>query len=285
MLTERRLHIPGRPCLAVLEGACQGQTVVFLHGLARRGSDWNPLIASLGGSIHPLLLDWRGHGHSDRAGRYQVRDYAEDLLALLPLLAHHPVVLMGHSLGALVAIEVASRAPERVAALVLEDPPTPGFLHQVDATGYGQIFRAYQQLGGSTEPVARLASRLASLEILDPAGKLRLLGQMRDAPSLRFMAACLKRIDPNIALAALNPDWLEGIHLGPALRQVLCPVLLLRGDPAFGGMMPPGETDLLFGPVADLTRLDLVGVGHQIHGAATESTLRALWSFLGSLEG
>jgi len=44
--------------------------------------------------------------------------------------------------------------------------------------------------------------------------------------------------------------------------------------------MPAAETDALFTPVADLTRLDWTGVGHQIHGTATEAMARALWAFL-----
>jgi len=67
------------------------------------------------------------------------------------------------------------------------------------------------------------------------------------------------------------------------LGQIRCPVILLRGDSNFGGMLPAAEADLLFGPVADLTRLDFTGVGHQIHGTATESMARAFWAFLATI--
>jgi pimeloyl-ACP methyl ester carboxylesterase len=280
MFTPRRLQAPGRPALAVYEGARQGPTVLFLHGLARRASDWNPLISSVFSSIHPIAIDWRGHGASDRAGSYLVEDYTRDLQALLPLLAHHPVILVGHSLGALVAAELASREPDKIAGVVLEDPPTPGFLHQLDSTGYFELFKAYTRWAGSASPVAQVASGLSKLEMRDPSGKVRPLGQMRDAASLRFMAFCIKQMDPACPMPVLNGKWLEDLQVGQSLRGIRCPVLLLRGDPLFGGMMPAGETDLLYGPVSDLTRLDMTGVGHQIHGAATEAMARALWAFL-----
>ena len=280
MFTPRRIQSPGRPSISLLEGARQGPTVVFLHGLARRACDWNPLISLLNQAIHPVSLDWRGHGDSDRAGSYRVEDFVQDLQALLPLVAHHPVILVGHSLGALVAAELATRDPGKIAAIVLEDPPTPGFLHQLDSTGYFDLFKAYVRWGGSQASVSHLANELARLEILDPSGKMRALGQMRDAASLRFMAYCLKSMDPTCPMPVLNGQWLEGIQMAQSLRQIQCPVLLLRGDPKFGGMMPQAETDLLFAPVSDLTRLDLTGVGHQIHGAATESMARAVWAFL-----
>jgi len=280
MFAPRRIQAPGRPSLALFEGARQGPTVVFLHGLARRACDWNPLVSLLDSAIHPVSLDWRGHGESDRAGSYLVEDYVGDLEAVLPLVAHHPVVLVGHSLGALVAAEIASRNPEKIAAVVLEDPPTPGFLHQLDSTGYFELFKAYVRLGGSGATVGHVAGELAGLEILDPSGKKRPLGQMRDSVSLRFMAHCLKNMDPACPTPVLNGQWLEGIRLGQSLRQIQCPLLLLRGDPLFGGMMPAAETDLLFAPVRDLTRLDMTGVGHQIHGAATDAMARALWAFL-----
>ena len=280
MFTPRRIQSPGRPALALFDGARQGPTVVFLHGLARRACDWNPLISLLNSSIHPVTIDWRGHGESDRGGGYLVEDYVQDLQAILPLIAHHPVILVGHSLGALVAAEMACREPSKIAAVVLEDPPTPEFLQQLDSTGYYDLFKAYARWGGTPATVPHLAAELAGLEILDPSGKRRPLGQMRDQASLRFMAHCLKSMDPACPMPVLNGQWLQGIQLGQSLRGIQCPVLLLRGDPAFGGMMPAAETDALFTPVADLTRLDWTGVGHQIHGTATEAMARALWAFL-----
>jgi len=258
--------------------------VLFLHGLARTGADWASLAQAIGHPWRRLAVDLRGHGSSDRAEEYCVRHYAHDLEQVLPLLSAQPVMVMGHSLGALVAMALAARCPDRVAGIILEDPPTPGFMQQLEGTGYAQMFEAYGHLAGSGLTVAEVAARLAALPIRDPLGATRLLGEMRDQPSLRFMASCLVSLDPRAPLAALaGLGWLDGYDVESLLASIHCPVLLLRGDERFGGMMPLEETNRLFAGVRDLTRLDMKGVGHQIHGVALEPTVRAVTSFVHSV--
>ena len=262
----------------------EGPTVLFLHGLARTGADWASLAQAIGHPWRRLAVDLRGHGSSDRAEEYCVRHYAHDLEQVLPLLSAQPVMVMGHSLGALVAMALAARCPDRVAGIILEDPPTPGFVQQIAGTGYAQMFEAYGHLAGSGLTVAEVAARLAALPIRDPLGATRLLGEMRDQPSLRFMASCLVSLDPRAPLAALaGLGWLDGYDVESLLASIHCPVLLLRGDERFGGMMPLEETNRLFAGVRDLTRLDMKGVGHQIHGVALEPTVRAVTSFVHSV--
>lgn len=270
--------------LGVREWPGKGPTVLFLHGLARTGADWASLAQAMGHPWRRLAVDLRGHGVSDRASEYGVRHYTHDLEQVLPLLSAQPVMVMGHSLGALVAMALAARCPDRVAGIILEDPPTPGFMAQLTGTGYAQMFEAYSHLAGSGRSVVDIAARLAALPIRDPLGATRLLGEMRDQPSLRFMASCLASLDPRAPRAALaGCGWLEGHDVGLLLGSISCPVMLLRGDERFGGMMPLEETNHLFAGVRDLTRLDMKGVGHQIHGVALEPTVRAVTSFVHSV--
>jgi pimeloyl-ACP methyl ester carboxylesterase len=53
---------------------------------------------------------------------------------------------LGPLLGSLVAAGVAAMIPQRVRAVILEDPPSPAFLANVNATPYGAIFRGMQSL-------------------------------------------------------------------------------------------------------------------------------------------
>src|SRR5260370_25069309 len=83
-------------------------------------------------------LDLRGHGASDKpAAGYRLQDYAADVLDILQQLPYHQVNLLGHSLGGLVALYLAGRAPARLARLVLEDPPF--FLEQQLAQVISQL--------------------------------------------------------------------------------------------------------------------------------------------------
>jgi pimeloyl-ACP methyl ester carboxylesterase len=102
-------------------GDTRGPTVVLVHGLTSTGRTWwrvGPALAETG--RHVVAVDLRGHGSSggatpgatlgDLAG--DVRETVGDV-----------VDLVGHSLGALVALAFAGAYADRVGRLVLEDPP------------------------------------------------------------------------------------------------------------------------------------------------------------------
>lgn len=75
--------------------------------------------------LHVLVLDPLGHGGSDRPAdplSYSITAFAEQVLALLDSVGAARAVVGGSSLGANVALEVAVRAPERVAGLLLDGP-------------------------------------------------------------------------------------------------------------------------------------------------------------------
>src|SRR5205823_9461468 len=78
-------------------------TILFLHGVTRNWRTFHNLLTGLHGEFGLSALDFRGHGNSDRApGAYSVVDYVDDALAVLRK-AEAPVVIYGHSLGAMVA--------------------------------------------------------------------------------------------------------------------------------------------------------------------------------------
>jgi pimeloyl-ACP methyl ester carboxylesterase len=76
-----------------------------------------------------IRVDLRGHGDSPTRGRISLELWCDDLLALLDAEGAPHAVLIGHSLGAQVALACAARAPRRVAALVLIDPVFRAALH------------------------------------------------------------------------------------------------------------------------------------------------------------
>ena len=109
------------------------------------------------------------------------------------------------------------------------------------------------------------------------------LSTLRDGAALRFLARCLADVDGAVFTPALEGRWTDGYEERAVWRGVTCPALLLRGDPAAGGMLPADDADRMGLDMPDLTRIDLPGVGHLIHGTATEPTVRHLLNFLESL--
>src|SRR3954471_8978915 len=108
-----------------------GPPLVLLHGVTSRWQGWLSVMPDLALRWRLFALDLRGHGRSGRAdGRYRLTDYAGDVTAFLQRRAGEPAVVVGHSLGAMIAIAVAAEAPDFVRAVVLEDPPLAAFSTQ-----------------------------------------------------------------------------------------------------------------------------------------------------------
>jgi len=100
-------------------------TVVCIPGLTRNGADFDALAETLTAEgWRVIAVDLRGRAGSERAhdpSSYNPRTYADDMVALLRAQNIDKAVFVGTSLGVLVTITLASRAPERVAGAVLND--------------------------------------------------------------------------------------------------------------------------------------------------------------------
>lgn len=106
------------------------EPLVLLHGLVSGNmATWYTSIAlPLAVSRQVVLYDLRGHGGSSLpAGGFDLDSHARDLMAVLDdrLPGQTPVDIVGHSLGALIALRFALTWPHRVRRLVLVDAPMP----------------------------------------------------------------------------------------------------------------------------------------------------------------
>lgn len=101
-----------------------GAAVVALHGWSCDGTDWNWLAADLVADHRVVIPDLRGHGGSTHCHgqRYTPRAFAADTLRLIEKLGLNDVVIVGHSLGTVIASVFAADHPDLVSALVLIDP-------------------------------------------------------------------------------------------------------------------------------------------------------------------
>lgn len=101
-------------------------TVVFIHGIGHSGDVWREIIERLPGDIRCISIDLLGFGRSPKPqwAIYSVRLQARMLIAtFLRRGINGPVILVGHSLGGLVAVEIAKKYPLLVRSLVLCSPP------------------------------------------------------------------------------------------------------------------------------------------------------------------
>jgi pimeloyl-ACP methyl ester carboxylesterase len=244
---------PGRP------------PVVLLHGVGSRGQSWWPVIDPLAARFHLYQLDLRGHGASGKpSAGYQMAHYAADLDAALAVLDLAEPRIIGHSLGALVALFWASEHPSRAAALVVEDPSLRVPPDIVEA------FDGWQQLAALTPAQAAAWYRQ---EYPD----------WSDADCLR-RAETITSTAPGV-FAELRAEAQEALAGGTTDRMhilsgVQSPTLLLYGSVELGSMVAPADAERFVQIMPRGRALQIPGAGHSLHREASDAFLEAAIPFL-----
>ena len=118
----------------VVWGDRQSQPLLLIHGGLDHCRSWDPVAQALSDRYAVYAPDLRGHGDSQWAigGRYEIKEWVLDIAALVDSL-RHPVTIIGHSRGGIVALYYAGIFPERVAKVVsIEGLGSTMPQHQVD---------------------------------------------------------------------------------------------------------------------------------------------------------
>ncbi|MBZ9819927.1 alpha/beta fold hydrolase [Mesorhizobium sp. CA4] len=99
--------------------AGSGRPVLLIHGVGMNAEIWRPQIAAMQDRFDVIAIDMLGHGSSPLPpANAQLSDFADQAIRLLDYLGLDRVAVVGHSMGALVAQELALRAPARISAIV-----------------------------------------------------------------------------------------------------------------------------------------------------------------------
>jgi pimeloyl-ACP methyl ester carboxylesterase len=110
--------------LAYTEAGRGGPPIVFIHGMTCDHSDFAPQFEYFRQRHRVIALDLRGHGASDAPeGDYTMAALAEDVLWLCDELGVHKPIVVGHSMGGVIALEIGARHPEAATAIALLDSP------------------------------------------------------------------------------------------------------------------------------------------------------------------
>lgn len=178
----------GDACVSYREAAGRdGATpVVLLHGIGSGAASWVQQLEALGATRRVLAWDAPGYGVSTPVARQSplAVDYAQRLRSWLDTLGISRCVLVGHSLGAIVAGAFAAASSERVAGLLLISP----------AAGYGAAPEALR--------TQKRDARLAMLADLGPAGlagqrSANMLSPHADDASRAWVRWNMSRVTPH----------------------------------------------------------------------------------------
>lgn len=158
------------PLLAVTRDVGEGPPVVLLHGIASSSVTFEFVAPLLADRHRTISVDLLGFGGSPapRHARYTIEEHADALgRTLKRLRLRGPFVLVGHSMGALIATRYAATHPRQISRLVLVAPPIYLAPEEIgaprDRAGMDLYLRLYEFLRANKEFTIRAAAGLARL--------------------------------------------------------------------------------------------------------------------------
>jgi N-formylmaleamate deformylase len=186
--------------------------VVLLHGLMGSGACWTPVTRALEHELDVVMPDARGHGGSSTPLHgYAYDDHASDVVGLIRGLGLVRPVLVGHSMGGMVAAVVAQRAGDVLRGLVLVDPT---------------FLSADRQREVRDSDVVDQHRRVLRLQKADVIAEARARHPHRALELVELQAEA--RLDTRLAafdvLTPPNPDYRA------VVRAIAVPTLLVIGD-------------------------------------------------------
>ncbi len=253
--------------LNVGRAGSHGPDILLLHGLGSIWQDWESVMRPLSKDYRLHAPDFRGCGHSSRLIQaYRLGAYVADMVSYIGETIGHPVVVVGHSLGAMTAICMAVAAPQWIQALALEDPPAYliDSLRDWEAYPSFALMRELALSGISQERMAAIYGERLNYDL---------------AESVK-MARSTALIDPEIIDQILAGQFWQGFDADRLLPKISCPVLLMHGQWALGSALRPEDIERCAALLPDARFCRISGAGHGLHTAAAPRFNDELAEFL-----
>ena len=216
------------------EGTTRPPALILLHGAASNSSRWWHFTASTRLADRHLLLrpDLRGHGGSSRYRHARMERWCEDLVELMNAESQPQAVLVGHCLGANLAVHFAAGHPDRVAGLVLIEP-----MPRTALLGPLARLRLWTPLLRVLIAIARLGNRLGirrrAFPDLDLQSLDRQFTRQLDEPgageALKARYASPRHDMGQLPFAQYLENLLQVVRPMP-LDPIRCPVLVMLGS-------------------------------------------------------
>ncbi|MGZ8552296.1 MAG: alpha/beta fold hydrolase [Chitinophagaceae bacterium] len=228
------------------QGDADGKPVIFLHGLSDSWHSFEKVLPLLPPNIHAFAVTQRGHGDSDHPlTGYTPKDFASDIAAFTRLMNLESAVIVGHSMGGMIAQQFALDYPGLTKAVVInssaaslkDNPGLPEFYEQV-------------------------------LELNDPMDKAFMdefqkstLAKPIDSAYYNLLVAEGLKVPVRVFKAALtglmNADYTK------ELKNIKVPVLIMWGTK--DGIFSRTNIQLLVQEIRDARLLVYEGTGHALH--------------------
>lgn len=253
MLTEKSFDT-GELIINYAERPASGLALVLLHGGTQRWQDWDTLIARFDPSWHIYACDLRGHGKSGRAGdHYLLTDFVRDISAFLRQVVVEPAIVIGHSLGAIVALGTAAAVPDQVRRLVVLDPPL--FLHDSSITLLPTVKYWF-------DFVYQVTSGASSLHQV--VETIRPYAQGADDAELQRRAEIIHGNDPRMIDMMRTDKAVQGFDMTDILSRITSPTLIICGEWDKGGAVRPEDIIYAKQHLRSVEIVQIPGADHQL---------------------
>ncbi|MHC6627730.1 alpha/beta fold hydrolase [Streptomyces globosus] len=255
--------------------------VLLLHGLMGRAHHWAGTARWLAEGRRVIALDQRGHGHSGRppagadpAASLGREAFVADAEAVIEQLGLAPVVLIGHSMGALTGWQLAARRPDLVAALVILDMRASA-LGEASQRDWEDWFRRWPLPFPSQDAARRwFGEDDPRVERPDPGRGAFFADVMRETPD------GWRPLFSRRQMLTARETWVHDAHWDE-LAQVTCPTLVVR---ALDGELGRAEAQEMVRVLPSGHYAEVPDAGHYLHHTHPTACRAALEPFLRTLQ-
>ncbi len=272
MLPEKSFDT-GEIVMNYIEGPKSGTPMLMLHGLTARYQYWEPISQGFMQKFHVFSCDFRGHGRSGRVpGQYRIIDYGRDIVAFLHGCINEPTVIVGHSLGAITALEIAAQSPELVRALVLLDPGL--FLRNLPLIATTSFHDWFQFVYDTLKLSTSYDEILTRCHAMSPTA---------DEVDVQDMADGINHLDIDTVAAVLQDQLMVGWDLERTVQRISCPALLLYGDWGHDSAVRDEDAAYFKSHLPQVVDIKIVNGSHMFPWEQMDITLEHIQNFLQSI--
>jgi pimeloyl-ACP methyl ester carboxylesterase len=194
-----------------------GPVIILLHGLASSSANWDPLIPLLKQNYRCITIDLIGFGDSPKPQwySYTMEEHLRDIRRTIKSLnLRQDFILIGHSLGSLLATRYARKYAKNISRLILLSPPVYSPLGTIESRSARQrtsmYLKAYQYLRSNKRITVENFQRISRII---PAMKFLVVNRATWVPMLRSLEQCIEHqtIIDDIVIVRAPVDIFYGI--------------------------------------------------------------------------
>ncbi|MCT4369204.1 alpha/beta hydrolase [Yangia mangrovi] len=209
--------------LAGIVAGASGPRVLLIHGVGLRAEAWGAQLGALARSCRVIAVDMPGHGQSVARGESGLADFAGRIAGVLD----GPTAIAGHSMGAMIAAELARQLPEKVSGIACLNA-----IHRRDPAAQQAVKARAAQLDGQSNG--------------DPEPTLNRWFGEDETPARAACRDWLSDVDPQGYRAAYRVFAEEDGPAEATLRGLACPALFMTGA------LEPNSTPAMSRAMAEL---------------------------------